>query len=272
MNAKNNYFNQFSRNFIIAEIGVNHNGDMQLARKMIEEAKRAGADAVKFQTYSADKLVSPGTPKVPYQKSNTLKQESHYEMIKRLELPYQEHAPLKSYCDQMGIVFLSTPYDIESAIFLFNLGIDFFKTASADLIDLPLHSYIASTKKPVLISVGMATLGEIEKVIGIYRDNASKHLALLHCVSNYPCTDASLNMRVINTLQQTFQLPVGYSDHSVGYEASILAVSLGGVLSKSTSLWTKAFLVPTIKHPPRRKSFLLLCELFAERRVCLVVL
>jgi N,N'-diacetyllegionaminate synthase len=237
MNTKNNYFSQFSRNLIIAEIGVNHNGDMHLARRMIEEAKRAGADAVKFQTYSADKLVSSGTPKVPYQKSTTSKHESHYEMIKRLELPKQEHAPLKLYCDQVGIMFLSTPYDIESANFLLNLGIDFFKTASADLVDLPLHNYIASTRKPVLVSVGMATLGEIEKVISTYRNFASDHLALLHCVSNYPCSDVSLNMRVINTLQQTFQLPVGYSDHSVGSEASILAVALGGcVIEKHFTL------------------------------------
>lgn len=228
MDREKNYFGQLSRNLIIAEIGVNHNGDMQLARRMIEEAKKAGADAVKFQTYSADKLVSPKTPKVPYQESTALKHESHYEMIKRLELPYGEHAPLKLYCEQLGIRFLSTPYDIESANFLLNLGVDFFKTASADIVDIPLHNYIASTKKPVLISVGMATLGEIEKVISVYHHFSSKHIALLHCVSNYPCSDASLNMRVMNTLQQTFQLPVGYSDHSVGSEAGVLSVSLGG--------------------------------------------
>jgi sialic acid synthase SpsE len=240
MDEKINYFSKLSRNLIIAEIGVNHNGDMQLARRMIEEAKKAGADAVKFQTYSADKLVSPGAPKVSYQKSASSINESHYEMLQRLELPYHEHAPLKLYCDQLDIMFLSTPYDIDSANFLFDLDIVFFKTASADLVDLPLHNFLATTKKPVLISVGMASLGEIEKTISLYHPYGSQNLALLHCVSNYPCADGSLNMRVIRTLQQAFQLPVGYSDHSVGNEASILAVSLGAcVIEKHFTLDNK---------------------------------
>lgn len=217
--------------FLIAEVGVNHNGDIHLARQMIDAAKNAGADAVKFQTFQADELVSPGTPKVHYQESTTSPGESHYEMIKKLELKREDHFILKSYCDQLGIEFLSTPYDIGSAKFLNeDLGVRLFKTASADIVDLPLHKYIASTGKHSIVSVGMASLGEIEEVIDIYRESGNLNLTLLHCVSNYPCNDESLNLRVITTLKNAFQLPVGYSDHSVGYEAAVLSASLGATI------------------------------------------
>ena len=155
---------------IIAEIGVNHNGDLSLAKEMIDSAKSAGADAVKFQTFKAENLVSKGTPKVKYQQNTTSPDETHYEMIKKLELSRQNHHFIKEYCDQLGIEFLSTPYDSESARFLNEeLGVRLFKTASADLIDHPLHEYIASSGKPSIVSVGMATLDEIAKNISIYK-------------------------------------------------------------------------------------------------------
>lgn len=214
--------------FIIAEIGVNHNGDMELAKQMIVAAKRAGADGVKFQTFTADALVSKGTPKVKYQEDTTAADETHYEMIKKLELKRNDHFLLKKYSEDNGLEFISTPYDIESARFLNEeLNISTFKTASADIVDLPLHEYIAQTKKKSIVSVGMANLGEIEEVVQIYEKNNNKQLSLLHCVSNYPCSDASLNLNVINTLRAAFCKPVGYSDHSVGYEAALMSVVLG---------------------------------------------
>lgn len=222
-----NFFTSQSRCLIIAEIGVNHNGDMVLARKMIDCAKKSGADAVKFQTFTAEKLVSKETPKVKYQKETTSPGESHYEMLKKLELPYDEHPKLKEYSEKVGLTFISTPYDLESAKFLLELNIDYFKTASADLVDLPLQRLIAKSKKPVLISVGMASLNEVRQTINIYNDARSTDIALLHCVSNYPCSDQSLNLNVIKTLQNNFKVPIGYSDHSIGNEASILSIAMG---------------------------------------------
>jgi len=224
-----NYFLKLRQCYLIAEIGVNHNGDMELAKKMISSAKEAGADAVKFQTFSAEKLVSRGTPKVRYQENITGDKESHYEMIHRLELSKEDHFLLKAFSEDLGIDFLSTPYDLESARFLNEeLDVEFFKTASADIVDLPLHEYIASTGKPSVVSVGMASLGEIEMVTNLYRNQDNENVILLHCVSNYPCNDSSLNLSVMKTLSQAFQLPVGYSDHSIGTEAAVLSIALEG--------------------------------------------
>jgi N,N'-diacetyllegionaminate synthase len=221
-----NYFSELKKCQIIAEIGVNHNGDMMLAKSMITEAKIAGADAVKFQTFTAKSLASEGTPKVDYQKKLTPGDESHYQMLQRLELSKSDHFLLVDFCKKLDIIFLSTPYDIENAKFLQEvIDVEMFKTASADLVDLPLHEYIASTHKPVIISVGMASMGEIEDVIKIYQSYNNKNIVLLHCVSNYPCKSESINMEVMNTLGQAFQFPVGFSDHSVGQEASILSVA-----------------------------------------------
>ena len=201
---------------------------MILAKEMIDAAVQSGADAVKFQTFRAESLVSMGTPKVEYQKSTTSSDETHYEMIKKLELSLNDHFVLKDYCQEKEISFLSTPYDLESARFLHEeINVEMFKTASADLVDIPLHDYIASSGKPALVSVGMANLGEIENTLSIYNSKNHHNIVLLHCVSNYPCADESLNMQVLTTLRQAFQLPVGYSDHSVGNEASILAIALG---------------------------------------------
>ena len=201
---------------------------MNLAKEMIDAAKEAGADAVKFQTFKAETLVSKGTPKVKYQESTTSPQESHFEMIKSLELSYENHFVLKDFCKKKDIKFLSTPYDVESARFLHeDLDVEMFKTASADLVDLSLHDYIVSTDKPSIISVGMASLDEIEETLNIYKLYNHPDVILLHCVSNYPCTYESLNLRVLETLKQAFDLPVGYSDHSIGVKAAVLSIGLG---------------------------------------------
>lgn len=232
-----NYFNELKQVFIIAEIGVNHNGDIDLAKRLIDAAKKSGADAVKFQTFSARLLAAPTTPKVLYQESTTLASESHLEMLERLELTREQHIELAQYCQETDIDFLSTPYDIESAIFLDSIGVRFFKTASADLVDLPLHRYIASTGKPTIVATGMGDLGEIERVVKIYEMANNFNLILLHCVSNYPCSDESLNMMSMNTLGAAFDLPYGYSDHSLGFLSSIIAVSRGAkVIEKHFTL------------------------------------
>lgn len=232
-----NYFNQIQSCYLIAEIGVNHNGDMSLAKQMILEAKESGADAVKFQTFTAEALVTKNTPKVAYQKNTTSPDESHYEMIRRLELGKKDHVMLFDYCQSLGIDFISTPYDIESAIFLNEIGVKLFKTASADLIDLPLQEYLASTGKPVMVATGMANLGEIEQVVNIFDEHNNPNLLLLHCVSNYPCSDIALNLKALHTMLYAFQQPVGYSDHSEGSLAAVLSIALGArVIEKHFTL------------------------------------
>ena len=216
--------------FIISEIGVNHNGDIDLAKQMILASKEAGADAVKFQTFTAKSLVSKATPKVAYQKETTNTNESHYEMIKSLEMSKDDHIPIIQYCKDLDIQFISTPYDVESAKFLYEAGVKTFKTASADIVDLLLHEYLANTGKPVIISTGMATLEEIDEVIEIYRRNDNMNITLLHCVSNYPCKFESLNLSVITSLKKRYNLPVGYSDHAIGYIPAVASILLGAVV------------------------------------------
>ena len=232
-----NYFYCLQQSFIIAEIGVNHNGDITLAKKLVEAAKKAGADAVKFQTFSADTLVSPGTPKVHYQLNTSSVDETHYEMLKRLELSKQAHLDLATYCQMQEIDFISTPYDIQSAAFLAEMDVRFFKTASADLVDLPLQRFIAATGKPTIIATGMATLGEVERVVNIYLEEGNANIVLLHAVSNYPCSDESLNLRAMHTIAKAFSLPIGFSDHSEGYLGAVLSIAMGAkVIEKHFTL------------------------------------
>lgn len=221
---------------MIAEIGVNHAGSVAMAKEMIEAAVESGADAVKFQTFTAESLVSKDTPKVKYQERTTDINESHYNMIKSLEFKKDDHIPVLEHAKKFGIDFISTPYDIESAEFLISIGVDVFKTASADIVDLSLHHFIASHAKHAIVSTGMATLGEIEQVVAIYEAYQCP-MTLLHCVSNYPCEYSSLNLRAMTTLAQTFQCNVGYSDHAIGYIPAVCAVSLGAkVIEKHFTL------------------------------------
>lgn len=233
-----NFFEKIDRCYIVAEIGVNHNGDMKTAKELINAAKKCGANAVKFQTFKAEKLVTKTAPKVKYQLKKNCEEETHYEMLKRLELSEKNQIIIQDYCKKKNIDFISTPYDIDSAKFLHEkLNVAVFKTASADVVDLPLQRYIASTGKPVMVAVGMATLGEIEQVCEIYRKEKNSNLILLHCVSNYPCSDQSINLKVMQTLKDAFHLPVGYSDHSEGTMAATLSISLGAkVIEKHFTL------------------------------------
>lgn len=232
-----NHFSDLKRCYIVAEIGVNHNGDIELAKRLIDSAKTSGADAVKFQTFSASRLAGRSTPKVAYQLISSPKEESHYEMLERLELSFEDHIILLDYCKSLSIDFISTPYDISCAAFLADIGVKYIKTASADLTDIPLQNFVASLKVPTIIATGMANLGEIEEVINIYSKNFHEDVILLHAVSNYPCSDASLNLRSIDTLSDAFALPIGFSDHSIGSLAATIAITKGAkVIEKHFTL------------------------------------
>ncbi len=220
------FFEKLNKTYIIAEIGVNHNNDISLAKKLIDNAKSIGANAVKFQTFKAKNLVLPGTRKVKYQLKNLDDKEDHYQMIKKLELSYKDHKILFKYCKKKKIDFLSTPYDVESAKFLKKLGVKLFKTASADLIDYNLHKYLAKLKKPVIISTGMSTVNDVRRTINIYKKYKNLNISLLHCVSNYPCSLKSINLKAIQLLKK-FKFVVGYSDHSKDNLVSCLAVGIG---------------------------------------------
>ena len=257
---KGNYFTSLDRAYVIAEIGVNHNGSVALAREMILAAKQAGADAVKFQTFTAASLVTPDTPKVEYQKCTTDVAETHYAMLERLELSRQAHVELSELCRTEGIDFLSTPYDIDSARFLESLGVRMFKTASADLVDLPLQRYIASTGKPAIVATGMSGLGEIEQVVDIFDAASNPNLVLLHCVSNYPCSDESLNLKALVTLRDAFGVPVGYSDHSAGPLAAAVAVALGAIVVEKHFTLDKDFPGPDHRASSTPDEFAVLVQ------------
>jgi len=254
--------------YIIAEIGVNHSGSVELAKKMIDAAKATGADAAKFQTFTAEKLVSKATPKVKYQEKTTAKEETHYEMIKSLEFSYADHIPVFEYCKSIGLDFISTPYDIESAAFLVSIGVRIFKTASADIVDLSLHEYIAANAEAAIVSTGMATLGEIEQVVNIYRDRRCT-LSLLHCVSNYPCAIESLNLNVIKTLRSTFNCDVGYSDHALGQYPAIAALALGASIIEKHFTLDKLMEGPDHKASSDPKEFAVLVRAIRETEISL---
>lgn len=215
--------------YFIAEIGVNHNGNIDLAKKMIDAAKSSGADCVKFQSFDADKLAKKTTPKVEYQKNEKDEAETHHEMLSRLQLSQDQIEEVYSYCKQINIDFISTPYDVASAKSLRKLGCNVFKTASADIIDFQLHSYLSTSADKVIISLGMATLGEIEEVLSLY-SGTNVEITLLHCISNYPCSDESVNIRIINTLKTAFNCDVGFSDHTIGNIASVMSICFGANL------------------------------------------
>jgi N,N'-diacetyllegionaminate synthase len=224
-----------NRPFIIAEAGVNHNGDVKLAKKLIDAAKAAGADAVKFQTFQAEEIAVLNSRKADYQ--YRAKEKTQYEMLKMLELSFDDFRDIKKYCDTKDIEFISTPYDINSVEFLNEIGVNRFKVASADLINKPLIEAVAKTQKLIFLSVGMATLGEIERTISLINDFGNDNIVILHCTTSYPTPYNEVNMNTLSTLKKAFGLPVGYSDHSLGIEISIMAVSLGAeVIEKHFTL------------------------------------
>lgn len=223
--------------FIIAEAGVNHNGDMEAACRLIDVAQEAGADAVKFQTFQADRLATPSAPKARYQLQTTDEKESQREMLRRLELSETDHQELMAYCCRREILFLSTPFDERSADLLARLGVPAFKIPSGELTNLPFLKHVARLEKPMIVSTGMATLAEVEAAVKAIREIRSIELVLLHCVSSYPADPSQANLRAIQTMRSAFQLPVGFSDHTLGLTAALAAVALGAcVIEKHFTL------------------------------------
>ncbi|HBA82754.1 MAG TPA: N-acetylneuraminate synthase [Verrucomicrobia bacterium] len=223
---------------IIAEIGVNHNGSIDMACELIRNAKGCGADIAKFQTFSADRLAAWNTPKVPYQLRTSDPEESHYDMLKKLELSREDHGELNRYCEKLGIEFCSTPYSREDAEFLYELGVRTFKVASADIVDRTLHEFLASTGCECIVATGMATLDEIAATLDIYERNGSREkVILLQCVSAYPAELADVNLRAMNLLRERFQVRVGFSDHTRGCACAVAAAALGAeVIEKHFTL------------------------------------
>ena len=216
-----------SKVFIIAEAGVNHNGRLDLAYQLIDVAKDAGADAVKFQTFKAENVVSKLADKAEYQKKTTGSDKSQLEMIKKLEISFDDFIKLKKYCDKKEIMFLSTPFDHQSIDFLYDL-IDIYKIPSCEIMNYPYLKHIAAKNKPLIMSTGMANLGEVEEAITTIRSvNSKAKIALLHCSTNYPTPYEEVNLKAIQTLAVAFKLPVGYSDHTLGIEVPVAAVAMG---------------------------------------------
>ena len=216
--------------FIIAEAGVNHNGDINLARKLIDVAKEAGADAIKFQTFKAEEVVTRNAEKAAYQRETTPAEETHYDMIRKLELSGEAFTELFAYAQEKGMIFLSSPFDKGSADLLDELGVTAFKVGSGEITNFPLLKHIARKRKLIILSTGMATLPEIEAALETIKEGGSNDIILLHCVSSYPARVADMNLRTMQTLRDTFKLPVGLSDHSRGITIPAAAVALGSCL------------------------------------------
>ncbi len=216
--------------FIIAEAGVNHNGDLKLAHQLIDAAKECGADAIKFQTFKAENLVTAAAPKADYQLQTTAATESQLEMLRHLELDAEAHRALLTHCRNKDILFLSTPFDEASADLLDSLGVPALKTPSGEITNLPYLDHVARKGKPMLVSTGMAFLGEVEAAVRTIESAGNAQLALLHCVSNYPADPADVNLRAMHTMSTAFGIPVGYSDHTLGVEVSLAAVALGACI------------------------------------------
>ena len=213
--------------FIIAEAGVNHNGSLDMARRLVDLAVDAGADAIKFQTFRAERLVTRLAPKAAYQRRNTGDEESQYEMLARLELPAAAYKLLFNHCQSRNIAFMSTPFDEESADLLDGLNVPAMKIGSGEITNHHLLEWVARKKRPIILSTGMANLTEVGEAVHTIRSTGNAHIVLLHCVSNYPADAKDANLRAMRTLSVAFGLPVGFSDHTSGIEVGLAAVALG---------------------------------------------
>ena len=222
---------------VIAEAGVNHNGNIEIAKKMIDVAKEAGADYVKFQTFSPEKLVSKYAEKAEYQKKNTDSGESQLQMLKKLALTYMDFTDLKKYCEQVGIGFISTPFDLDSINFLNTLDMDFWKIPSGEITNLPYLEAIAKTGRKIIMSTGMSDMKEINEAVAVLEKFGSRDIVLLHCNTQYPTPYEDVNLNAMITIKNATGKMVGYSDHTQGIEIPIAAVAMGAhVIEKHFTL------------------------------------
>ncbi len=223
--------------FIIAEAGVNHNGDIELAKRLVEEAKKSGADCVKFQTFKAERVVTENAPKAKYQLQMTDPEESQINMLKKLELPGESYKEIIQCCHENEIIFLSTPYNIEDVEILNDLGVPAFKLPSISAAEPWFAAYTAKKDKPIILSTGMATLGEVDETVRAIIDAGNEQLILLQCTTNYPSQHENANLRAMQTMQKAFGLQIGYSDHTQDDTACIVSVGLGAkVIEKHFTL------------------------------------
>lgn len=216
--------------FIIAEAGVNHNGDIELARKLVDAAVSAGADVVKFQTFKAENLVCKNARKAEYQMETTDKEESQFDMLKKLELTPDMHEQLMDYCRQKKIMFLSTPFDVDSLRYLVQRDIDMIKIPSGEITNYPYLREAGKTGKKVILSSGMSTLDEVKAAIKVLKDNGSGEITVLHCNTEYPTPYEDANLKAMITLRDELGIAVGYSDHTPGIEVPIAAAALGATV------------------------------------------
>jgi len=218
------------RVLIIAEIGCNHNGDVQLAKKLVEAAADAGADAAKFQSFIPEDMIAKNSPKADYQIKATGTEESQFQRLKRMQLSQREQEELKHFCMKKEILFCSSPFDHQSAEILNKLNVSFFKIPSGEITNIPLLKHIRSFRKPIILSTGMSNLGEVEDALNAIGDECSKDVILLHCLSDYPARWEDVNLKAMQTLKNAFHLPVGFSDHTQGTELALVAVGMGAVV------------------------------------------
>ncbi|RJQ52762.1 MAG: N-acetylneuraminate synthase [Actinobacteria bacterium] len=234
--------------FVIAEAGVNHNGDIETAHRLVDTAAKVGADAVKFQTFTADRIATHSSPLADYQREGVGFEETMQEMLSELVLSPEAHRELKAHAEEAGVVFLSSPFDEDSADFLAELGVSAIKLGSGELTNTPLLRHVAAKGLPVILSTGMGTLEEVREAVRVFAGTRSQ-VALMHCTSSYPTPPQDANMRVIRTLMDRFALPVGYSDHTEGHVAAVAATALGVcILEKHLTLDR------TMKGPDHRAS------------------
>lgn len=231
-----------SKVFIIAEAGVNHNGKLDLAKELARVAKESGADAVKFQTFKTQNLVASYTAQADYQEKNIGKSQSQADMLRQLELTYEEFRELSHYCEEIGILFLSTAFDLESVDFLADLGMPIWKIPSGEITNLPYLEKIAGLGKPMIISTGMAEMNEIEEAVAVlkgksHQGGTAAEIMVLHCTTEYPAPDQDVNLLAMQSLKERLQLPVGYSDHTEGDFVTVMAVAMGAsVIEKHFTL------------------------------------
>ena len=213
--------------YIIAEAGVNHNGRLDLALKLCDAAKAAGVDAVKFQTWKTELIITKGTKKAEYQEKNLNNDDDQFTMLKKLELSYDNFQLVKQHCDEIGIQFLSTADETESLDFLVNLGMPFIKLGSGDITNIPYLRSVAKYGMPVILSTGMANLAQVAIAYDTLQEAGVKDISILHCTTNYPCPKDEVNLRAMQTMKDAFKCKVGYSDHTMGTEIPIAAVAMG---------------------------------------------
>lgn len=223
--------------FIIAEAGVNHNGSFELAKQLVDKAVWAGVDCIKFQTFNSKNLVSKNAQKADYQKKNTDSNESQFEMLKKLELSKEQFIELKNYCQKKNIMFLSTPFDLESIDFLASIGVNIWKVPSGEITNYPFLRAIGKRKESVIMSTGMCTLEEVRDAVAVLKKFGTNDVTLLHCTTEYPAPYESVNLNAMLTLKNEFSYKVGYSDHTNGIEIPVAAVAMGScVIEKHFTL------------------------------------